>query len=309
MDFRQLQYLTTVAEYQNITKAADALYISQSAMSHYIQKAEAELGIQLFDRSTTPLTLTYAGTRYMEAARKILMENEQLMKEFRDITQHMTGKLRVGTSRDRASYMMPRLIPEFSGLYPGIEIEIFTESGQQLKEALRNGRIDLLLLPANDNEDLHGFETQDIYTEELILSAKKGLIMEDFLAKGSSHVINPKALNHMPFYLLYQEHAMRTFCDSFFRKHRIKPVVKMEFSSNITCYRMSATGMAFSIIPYLTTQLTHCEQEAELFSLGIPPVTWNVQVIYRKDAYLGQPEKDFIDIAKRIFNRETLPFH
>ena len=47
MDFRQLQYITTVAQYRNITKAADALFISQSALSHYIQKAEKELGIQM----------------------------------------------------------------------------------------------------------------------------------------------------------------------------------------------------------------------------------------------------------------------
>lgn len=107
MDFRQIQYLTAIAEYQSITKAADALYISQSAMSHYVQKAEAELGVLLFDRSTTPITLTYAGRKYMESARKILLENDRLMKEFRDITHHMTGKLRIGTSRDRASYMMP----------------------------------------------------------------------------------------------------------------------------------------------------------------------------------------------------------
>lgn len=109
MDFRQLQYITTVAEYRNITKAADALFISQSALSHYIQKAEQELGIVLFDRSTTPISLTLAGQHYVETARRILLENEQLMKVFRDITHHMTGKLRIGTSRDRASYTIPQI--------------------------------------------------------------------------------------------------------------------------------------------------------------------------------------------------------
>lgn len=306
MDFRQLQYLTAIAEYQSITKAAEALYISQSAMSHYVQKAEAELGVLLFDRSTTPITLTYAGQKYMESARKILLENDRLMKEFRDITHHMTGKLRIGTSRDRASYMMPRLIPEFASMYPGIEIDVFTESGQQLREALKIGRIDLLLLPENPKESMQGLDAQTIYSEELILAAKKDILPPSCREEKCPYVIKPKTLNQMPFFLLFQEHVMRAFCDSFFKRYHIKPQIKMEFSTSITCYHMASTGMGLAMIPYLITRLTHCDQEMELFSLGQPPVTWTVQAIYRKDAYLGQPERDFIEIAKRLFSRETL---
>jgi transposase InsO family protein len=81
MDFRQLQYLTAVAEHRNVTKAAESLYISQSALSHYIRKTEEELGVQLFDRSTTPISLTYAGQCYIQSAQRILLENQRLMKE------------------------------------------------------------------------------------------------------------------------------------------------------------------------------------------------------------------------------------
>ena len=103
MEFRKLNYLLTLAECRNMTRAAEKLYISQSALSHYLKNVEEELGTPLFDRSTSPLTLTYAGKCFMESAKKILMENDRLEKELRDITLHMTGKLRVGTSRDRAS--------------------------------------------------------------------------------------------------------------------------------------------------------------------------------------------------------------
>ena len=91
MDFRQLQYLTAVAEYRNVTKAAESLYISQSALSHYIRKAEEELGVQLFDRSTTPISLTYAGTCYIRSAQRILLENERLntVLRFRNTEEKM----------------------------------------------------------------------------------------------------------------------------------------------------------------------------------------------------------------------------
>ena len=93
MDFRQLQYMLTLAEYKNMTRASEALYISQSALSHYLKNVEQELGVTLFDRSTNPLSLTYAGKCYMESARRILMENDRMLRELRDITHHMTGKL------------------------------------------------------------------------------------------------------------------------------------------------------------------------------------------------------------------------
>ncbi len=306
MDFRQLKYLTAVAEYQSITKAAEALFISQPAMSHYIKKAEEEFGIQLFDRSTTPITLTYAGQKYMESAQRILLENDRLMKEFRDITHHMTGRLKVGTSRDRASYMLPRLVCPFRELYPGIELTVTTGSGQKLLEALRSGAIDLVLLPSSEADNLQGIDCRTIYEEELLLACAKGFFSSDRCVPGVPSAINPRALDGMPFFLLSQDHVARSFCDHFFRKNRIKPVIKMELASNITCYRMAATGDGLAIIPYMTTRLTCCEQPVDLYSLGSPSGTWNVQVMYRKDSYLGRPEQDFIRIAREVFSQESL---
>lgn len=303
MDFRQLRYMLTLAECRNMTRAAEKLYISQSALSHYVKNVEQELGTQLFDRSTTPMSLTYAGKCYMESARRILMEDERLTKELRDITHHMTGKLTVGTSRDRASYMIPRILPRFAQSYPGIRTEVFTASGKKLMDALRSGQVDMVLLPASWQEDAQGLCSEVIYTEELVLAAKAGALPASARIAGEN-AVRPAALDQMPFFVLFQEHAMRSFCDAFFKRNRIKPQIKMEFSSNISCLRMAATGMGVAIIPYLTTQLSNPGGEIELFSLGRSSETWDVHIFYRKDAYLGQPELDFIRLAKEIFSNE-----
>ena len=304
MDFRQLRYLLTLADCRNMTRAAEKLYISQSALSHYVKNVEEELGVLLFDRSTSPMSLTYAGQCYMASARRILLEDERLNKELRDITNHMTGKLTIGTSQDRASYMMPRILPPFSARYPGIETEVFTASGKKLMDALRSGQVDMVLLPANWETDAQGLCSEVIYTEELVLAAKAGMLPPSARITGKN-AVRPAALDKMPFFLLYPEHAMRNFCDAFFKRNRIKPQIKMTFSSNISCLRMAATGLGVAIIPYLTTQLANPGGEIELFSLGETPETWNVHIFYRKDAYLGQPELDFIQIAKEIFSNEV----
>lgn len=304
MDFRQLRYLLTVEEEKNITRAAQKLFISQSALSHYVKNVEEELGTALFDRSTNPLSLTYAGKCYMDSARRILLEQERLEHELRDITQHMTGKLTVGSSRDRASYMMPRLLPAFAERYPGIEVEVYTDSGKRIMEALRTGRVDLVLLPLQWSKEEAGV-SECLYREELVLAARKGSIPKEMLSP-SGKTLTKKALSELPFFLLFPEHAMRAFCDSYFKGRGVRPQIKMEFSSNITSYRMASTGMGVTIIPYLTTRMSNVEEEVEFFSLGEEPVFWEVHVFYRKDYYLGLPERDFIDLAREVFASEGL---
>ena len=66
------RYLLTVAQTRNITRAAEMLHISQPALTKAIRRQEKDLGVTLFDRSTMPLKLTYAGERFLESARKLL---------------------------------------------------------------------------------------------------------------------------------------------------------------------------------------------------------------------------------------------
>ena len=305
MEYRELQYLMTLAETRNMTRAAEKLFISQSALSHYLRCVEEELGVRLFDRSTSPMTLTPAGRCYIDSARAILLENDRLKKELRDITRHMSGKLVIGTSRDRASYMIPRILPEFTERYPGIETQVFTASGQKLFEALREGRVDMVMLPIIGQVEEKGVCAEPIYTEELVLAARAGTIQESDRTAGGRAVI-PESLDQKPFYLLFQEHVARDFCDRFFRKEIIHPEIRMEFSSNITCLCMAATGMGLAIVPYLTTQLVKSGQEIELFSLGRERQIWEIEIFYRKGAYLGEPELSFMEIAKRRFSHESL---
>lgn len=303
MDFRQLQYLSEVVKHQSVTKAADSLYISQSALSHYIRKAEEELGVRIFDRSTNPITLTEAGKCYMESAQRILLENERLTKELRDITNHMSGTLSIGTSVDRCSYMMPGLLPSFKEIYPGIKVNVVVGSGNMLRDMLHNGEIDLLLLPDLPDDNKKGLISDVLYTEEMLLVAAKGYIPEE-MRVGGHHIIQPRDMATFPFYLQELGHVNRNYCDKLFQKTHIKPEILQEFSSNITCYRMAATGTGVTIIPFMTAKLANAGQEVELFSIGDPPLLWDVHLYYRKDAYLGLPEKKLISLARDIFSRE-----
>lgn len=72
MDYKQFNYILKIAEQKSISKAAEALYITQPALSHFVAKVEDELNIKIFNRATNPISLTPAGEYYVNTSRKIL---------------------------------------------------------------------------------------------------------------------------------------------------------------------------------------------------------------------------------------------
>ncbi len=139
MNLREYQYVLKVAQLQNMTKAAEALFITQPSLSHYIARVEEELGVQLFNRLTTPLSLTPAGEKYVETARMILELDSNLKKELTEIAKGKKGVITLGMSHARASFFLPYFLPAFRKKYPGIEVKTVENRSDLLEEAVAKG--------------------------------------------------------------------------------------------------------------------------------------------------------------------------
>lgn len=92
LDSKQMHYILKVVECQNITRAAEQLYVSQPALSSLISKVEEELGAKIFNRNTTPLTLTQEGECYVRTARKILALQQAMTEEIENIRNCREGR-------------------------------------------------------------------------------------------------------------------------------------------------------------------------------------------------------------------------
>ena len=91
MDFRELSYVLAIAKYQNITKAADALYITQPTLTKFLQSLESQMGQKLFRKLGRRFVLTYAGERYVARATEILNLKKELDQEMNDIIKNNHG--------------------------------------------------------------------------------------------------------------------------------------------------------------------------------------------------------------------------
>ena len=280
MELKQFTYVRQVAESGSFTKAAAELFISQPALSNYVSKVEEDLGVKLFDRSANPLKLTYAGEQYVKRAKAILGQMEEMNRELRDITHHMTGRLRIGFPSERIVYMLPLLLKPLKDRYPGIDVEVSTGPGNQLIADLKAGNVDFVFLPYWT--PLKDIVQVEVSQEELVLVAAKEYLNESgFLDRGKK-IINWKEAAKLPLITLKKGHALRSSVDVLYANAEVKPNIFFESHSNMLSYRLAAQGLGVAIIPEITLELMEGGMEADVYHLSVTPVQWPVMVLYRE---------------------------
>lgn len=165
MDFRELEYILTVAKTQNITKASELLHIAQPSLSQFVRKVERDLGCEIFYRGYRSLTLTPAGEEYVRTARHILLQRKELKQKLNDLSEMKRGKLVVGITSQRGGHMLPKVISEFKKNYPGIGIKVNEKlTSDDLEKMALEGECDVFIsnLPLTHKEIAYRTLTDDI---------------------------------------------------------------------------------------------------------------------------------------------------
>lgn len=300
MEIRQFNYIKMVADCGSITKAARRLFISQPSLSNYISRVEEELGVLLFERSASPLVLTYAGEQYLKHAGAVLLEMDNMEKKMRDISSHFKGRLRVGCPNERGIYMLPLILPEFKKHYPGIEVEIMSAAGNRLVEALRRGDIDFCFLPMwEEQKDLSQVKIVD---EELFLITAESYLDDSWLLDAKNRVFDWNRISELPLIMLRKGHMSRKSVDVLLKNKNIKANVVMEIHSNMLAYRLAAQGMGVAVVPEITLRLLEKTVPVEYYHLSGHPVSWEVFAVCRKGSYIGEVERTFWNIAVDVFH-------
>lgn len=305
MKFRELSYVVTVADCLSITKAAQKLYISQPSLSHTISKIEEEMGAKLFDRTSYPIRLTYAGERYVETARQILRLADNLKREFTDISNGATGRVVIGMPTERMGYMLPRIFPAFKKEFPGIEIRTIEGKYEMLLEAVLTGEANFVIVPLwhNVEETTSELTSELIYKEELIFVADPSMVPEEARIAGRTDCVDLSKLQDIPYVLVRKGHAVRTTTDSLFRSAHISPKKIMETDSTLTAFNLAMSGAAAALVPRRTVEMANPLNQFQCYHIGEDGCYWNVAAIYRKDAYLDHAARRFIEIAKERFTQ------
>lgn len=143
MTLEQLRIFVAVAERQHVTRAAEAINITQSAASAAIAALEGRYGVALFDRIGRRIALTKAGEEFLPEARAVLARATAAERTLADLAGVKRGALTLYASQTITNYWLPQLIARFRALYPGITLNVIAGNTQQVAAATREGLADL----------------------------------------------------------------------------------------------------------------------------------------------------------------------
>ncbi|MCD7844731.1 MAG: LysR family transcriptional regulator [Oscillospiraceae bacterium] len=212
MEIRQLRYFIAVADTLNFSRAADSVYLSQSALSRQIMELEQEVGLPLFTRTTRKVELTEAGRALCASAKDLISRWEKLLPEVRDATPDANEghTLSIGTdSRALASPDRRLAVTEFlyamRRRHPGIRILLHTQEYQQLIKGLSAHTLDCALVLDREMEPKSDISQTILGGEEMLLAFRsgnthrdgdhadvimnRGLILVDRELQGLYHII------------------------------------------------------------------------------------------------------------------------
>jgi LysR family transcriptional regulator, transcription activator of glutamate synthase operon len=142
MELRQLRYVEAVARHRHFTRAAEELHVAQSALSHQIRRLEAELGTELFSRTSRSVFVTEAGESVAARARGVLDQVDGLRHEVDELRGLVRGEVRVGATLPAGEIDVPGVLVRFSEAYPGIEVELQEGTAGDMLSHLAENRID-----------------------------------------------------------------------------------------------------------------------------------------------------------------------
>lgn len=146
MNEHQLRCFVSVAKYSNFSKAGEDLYMTQAAVTYQIAAIEKELKIRLFDRSNGRVSLTEAGSVFLDSAKGILDDIDHARRRAQETARGMCDSVSIGCHGDVAMPMMPELLSEFRKGSPGVSVSLAQRMTSDLVEDMNTGVVDVCFL-------------------------------------------------------------------------------------------------------------------------------------------------------------------
>lgn len=146
LEVRHLSLVNEIASTGSVTRAAERLHLTQSALSHQLRDIESRLGIQLFLRLGKRMVLTPPGERVLGTAKRVLDELGRAEEDLKLMSQDGKGVLRLCTQCNTGYHWLPPLLQSFHRKYPGVDVQIIVTATERPIEALLDGQIDLAVV-------------------------------------------------------------------------------------------------------------------------------------------------------------------
>lgn len=308
MDFRELNYVLAIEKYQNITKAAESLYVSQPTLSKFLANLERDLGQKLFRKLGNKYIVTFAGQKYVDTAREILLLKSNLDIELADILKKDVGVLNVAFPRMRCTYMLPATLPVFQAEHPNIKVNVFEGSSDENDKLLLEGKAEIAFYSKPETlNPLIDYNT--IRKEEMLICLCKDHPLGRYAQPNPSSRyprLDPKLLKNELILQLMPEQRTRQITSRYFSSIGLNFENVMTTSSLPAIMELVSAGYGASFIFETHLMHHHFIKSIDCYSFGEPQTLSDFVVASRHGSYLPSYAHDFIKIARDLFNNSNL---
>ncbi len=299
MNFNQLNYFIELVRHRNFSAAANAIGVSQPALSLQIQKLEEEYEFQLIDRTKKPLALTTEGERFYEKALEIVQLVDDLEKLSLDMESKIEGKLRVGIIPTLSPYLVPLFLDELQGHHPNLQLQVEERKTEDIIDMLAHNELDLGIISTPVKSKNIGFVP--LFYEKF------------FLYISSRHLfyhhdeIDPDDLDLKQIWYLSEGHCFQNQVNSICHmEEQNQTDLPFRYISNSieSLKRIVENQGGVTFIPELATSQIPAEYEPMIKDLCSPIPTREISAAYLRTTGLKRTAQAFLDVLlKKIPTR------
>jgi len=238
MHLQDWEMLATLYKTENITRAAQQLFLSQPTLTSRIQKLESYYDVPIIKRKRRGITFTPEGEQLAHHAQKMLREQRKIEEKINNMKTQVTGTLRVGVSNFFAAHKMPKLLRLFKQEYPEIECQVVTGWSRDMHRLLLNHDVHIGFIKGNypwkENKEL-------LYEEEICVASPWEFAWED--------------LPFLPRIDYYTDDHMKTIVDNWwYQNYSQSPNINIQVNQVETCKEMIVNKLGYGIVANLVVR-------------------------------------------------------
>ena len=292
MELRQLEYFQMASRLKNITRAAERLRVSQPNITVAIKKLEAELGIQLFDRSQKQLALTPEGAVFLNRIELALRNIQDAVLEVNDYKQLQKGTIKIGIPYMSGDYLFPKIFSSFQEQYSHLDIYLYEEGSMAIREQLERDELDfgiVIISNAAQSLQLLPMSTSQIAAcvpENHPLAAKKSIGIQD--------------LTDADLIMLKEGSFLRHLVLDKLKAANITPNIVLESNQIETIKGRVSSGVGLAFLLDFIVEGTPGIKALPLDE----PIFVDVGLAWKKDRYISKAAQSFMDFCKNTLKQE-----
>lgn len=308
--FNGMKYVYEVYKERSFSNVARNLYISQPALSGMIKKIEKNIGMPLFDRSTTPIQLTECGKKYIKTAEKIMSLEDEFAYYVGKLDELKTGRLTVGSTYLFSSFVLPKYIKKFKASYPDVKVSLFEGNSNLLEKKLANGELDFVV----DNYllDEKVYDRISMMKERLLLAVPASFssnrrastyqltvndIINDVHLNPSFPAVPLKKFQDEPFMVMRQNNDTRDRVEAICKRANISLNVTLKLNQLMTVYHLLKFELGASFVSDTIVKCFPSNDTVLYYKLDDLAAVRDVYLFYRRNRYLTRSMEEFMKIV------------